>query len=129
MAHHSLQVGAVRDGYKNKVKEVGEESKRDIELVKSNFAHLRSILAEKEKEFQKMLESFADNNMNIVKGEVTDCEKTLEQHGHVKKNIDSTMRKDDLAILQDYSKREKEAQAAIDASKNKKFNENLEGMK
>ena len=47
----------------------------------------------------------------------------------MKKNIDTTMRKDDLSILQDYSKREKEANAAIEASKAKRYNDNLEGIK
>ena len=75
------------------------------------------------------MENFSEANSNLVKGEINDCEKNLDQHNHVKKNIDATMRKDDLAILQDYSKREKEANTVIEASKNKKYNDNLEGMK
>ena len=39
------------------------------------------------------------------------------------------MRKDDLSILQDYSKRDKEAGTAIEASKSKRYNDNIEGMK
>lgn len=46
-----------------------------------------------------------ESNNNIIKGEVNDCDRIIDQHNHVRKNIDGTMRKDELSILQDYNKR------------------------
>ena len=86
---------------------MNEENKRDIHSIKEQFNTLRNILNEKQKQFQRTLQNYYEGNAGIVKGEVHDCDKTLQQHGHVKKNIDTTMRKDDLSILQDYNKREK----------------------
>lgn len=53
----------------------------------------------------------------------------IEQQLACRKNIESTMKKDDLTILQEYSKREKEASTSIETSKNKRFNPDLEGLK
>ena len=45
--------------------------------------------------------------MNIIKGQVAESERVIEQYSVAKKNLDGTMKKDDLTILQEYSKREK----------------------
>ena len=53
----------------------------------------------------KTIDARSENNMNIMKGHVSDSEKVIEQYSVSKKNLDGTMKKDDLTILQEYAKR------------------------
>ena len=41
-----------------------------------------------------------DSNVNIIKNETASYDRLIEQHIQCKKNIESTMKKDDLGILQ-----------------------------
>ena len=44
---HSQQVVNVRDAYRNKLKDMGDDNKREIQSIKEQFNTLRNILNEK----------------------------------------------------------------------------------
>jgi hypothetical protein len=72
------------------------------------MTHLRNLLSEKEKELIKAAESSLDKNMERVRQEETLAESTLSEIMGIHRNIDSTLKKEELVILQEYSVRDEE---------------------
>jgi len=50
-----------------------------------------------------------ERNCEILRSEVFSSEKTLENIAGVKRAIDNTLKKEDLAVLQEFNKRDEEA--------------------
>lgn len=49
---------------------MGEQHKKDKELIREHFTSLMGILQEKEKEFQRSLDQTHENNANIVRVQI-----------------------------------------------------------
>lgn len=62
---------------------------------------------EKEKEFYKNIDTISENNTGIYRNETSVYDKLIDSHQICRKNIEQTLKKDDLTILQEYNKREK----------------------
>ena len=95
----------MRDNWRNRVREFGDQQKKDKELIHEQFHSLMLILQEKEKEFQRTLDHTHENNSNIVRGQINECERIIDNYNGVRKNIDMTVKKDELTILQEFSRR------------------------
>lgn len=91
---------ATRDKGKKQSREWSEDSRKDQEYIKKKLTHLRNIIAEKEKELLKSAEVNFDRNCDLLREQSVTGDKSLDEIAAVKRNIDSTLKKEELVILQ-----------------------------
>ena len=54
-----------------------------------------------------------ERNVEILRNEATASDRTLDSIAGVKRNIDQTLKKEDLTVLQEFNKRDEEANEAM----------------
>jgi hypothetical protein len=72
------------------------------------------VLAEKEKELLKASDSNFERNCDLLRQEASSTDKSLEDISVTKRNIDSTLKKEELVILQEFNKRDEEVNSLLD---------------
>ena len=107
------EIAATREQAKRLSKEWTDESKRDQEFIRKKMNQIKAIVSEKEKELFRSCDGNLERNCDILKGEATNSEKSLEVISGVKRNIEQTLKKEDLTILQEFNKRDEEASEGI----------------
>jgi hypothetical protein len=94
-----------REKGKRQGKALAEQNRSEQEYIKKKMTHLRNILTEKEKELLKAAEGNYERNMERVRHEEVLADAVLSEIMGIHRNIDATLKKEDLAILQEYSVR------------------------
>lgn len=64
------------------------------------MAVLKNALNEKQKELLRASENNLERNLEILRNEAASADKTLDQIAVVKRGIEGTLKKEDLAVLQ-----------------------------
>lgn len=77
----------------------------------------------------KSIDSHSESNAGLVKSCVSESDKVIEQYTTAKKNLDGTMKKDDLTILQEYSRRERDTVKLIETNRDKAEKNDPEGLR
>jgi molecular chaperone GrpE (heat shock protein) len=107
------EIAGNREQAKRLAKEWTEENKRDQEFVRKKMAQLKAAINEKEKDLLRSCDANLERNCEILRSEASAAEKSLEVIAGVKRNIDSTLKKEELTVLQEFNKRDDEANEAL----------------
>ena len=103
------EISSTREQAKRLSKEWVQENKRDQDFIRKKLTHLKAIISEKEKQLLRLCDGNLERNCDILKAEASSSDKTLEVLMAVKRNIDNTLKKEDLTVLQEFNKRDEEA--------------------
>ena len=94
------QIATNREQAKKLSKEWTEQNKRDQDFIRKKLSQIKAVLNEKEKELQRACDSNLERNQEILRSQVSASQKALDSIAIVKRNIDQTMKKQDLTVLQ-----------------------------
>jgi hypothetical protein len=100
------EISSGREQAKRLSKEWVEENKRDHEFIRKKLTHLKAAISEKEKELLRSCDSNLERNCDILRNEAGSSDKSLDVLMNVKRNIDATLKKEDLTVLQEFNKRD-----------------------
>ena len=107
------EIATNREQAKRLSKEWQDENKRDQEFIRKKLTQLKALVSEKEKELLRGCDTNLERNVEILRNEATASDRTLDSIAGVKRNIDQTLKKEDLTVLQEFNKRDEEANEAM----------------
>lgn len=79
-------------------------------MIKRQFTRLRSLLGQKEDEFIRTMNENYQRNCEQAKYCSDIMEKLIKSYTTTRQSVDNTLKKDDLTVLNEFSKKEYEAQ-------------------
>lgn len=90
-----------------------EENRYNQEFIKKKLNDVRHLLNEKEKEFVRASNHNLENNQQILNNQSISSGKILENINLTKKNIELTLKKEQLTILQEFNHRDEQTQEIL----------------